>query len=81
LTGAESIQINSTESGKKGALAPGQLADLAALSGDFFFIPKEEIKHVRIGPFEKGQESNLETLSFTGKRNGGNCYEHTNSNG
>ena len=31
--------------------------------------------------FEKGQESNLETLSFTGKRNGGNCYEHTNANG
>jgi hypothetical protein len=36
----------SAEDGKKGALAPGQLADLAVLSGDYFSIPKEEIKHL-----------------------------------
>jgi predicted amidohydrolase YtcJ len=36
----------STEDGKKGALAPGQLADLAVLSGDYFSIPEEEIKHL-----------------------------------
>src|SRR6266849_1667975 len=36
----------STEDGKKGALVPGQLADLAVLSGDYFSIPEEEIKHL-----------------------------------
>ena len=36
----------STENGKKGALAPGQLADLAVLSADYFAIPEEEIKHL-----------------------------------
>src|SRR5271170_6269476 len=36
----------STEDGKKGALAPGQLADLAVLSGDYFSVPEEEIKHL-----------------------------------
>jgi len=36
----------STEDGKKGALAAGQLADLAVLSGDYFSIPEEEIKHL-----------------------------------
>jgi len=34
----------STEDGKKGALAPGQLADLAVLSADYFSIPEEDIK-------------------------------------
>jgi predicted amidohydrolase YtcJ len=34
----------STEDGKKGALVPGQLADLAVLSADYFSIPEEEIK-------------------------------------
>ena len=34
----------STEDGKKGALAAGQLADLAVLSADYFSIPDEEIK-------------------------------------
>jgi hypothetical protein len=34
----------STEDGKKGTLAPGQLADLAVLSDDYFSIPEEEIK-------------------------------------
>jgi predicted amidohydrolase YtcJ len=34
----------SSEDGKKGALAPGQLADLAVLSSDYFSIPEEEIK-------------------------------------
>jgi predicted amidohydrolase YtcJ len=36
----------STEDGKKGALAPGQLADLAVLSADYFSIPDEEIKQL-----------------------------------
>jgi hypothetical protein len=36
----------STEDGKKGALAPGQLADLAILSADYFSIPSEEIKQL-----------------------------------
>src|SRR5246500_1053095 len=36
----------STEDGKKGALAPGQLADLAVLSADYFSIPHEEIKRL-----------------------------------
>jgi predicted amidohydrolase YtcJ len=36
----------STEDGKKGALAPGQLADLAVLSTDYFSIPDEEIKQL-----------------------------------
>jgi predicted amidohydrolase YtcJ len=36
----------STEDGKKGALVPGQLADLAVLSADYFSIPVEEIKQL-----------------------------------
>ena len=38
----------SKEDGKKGALAPGQLADLAVLSADYFSIPDEEIKRIRV---------------------------------
>lgn len=34
----------STEDGKKGSIAPGQLADLAVLSADYFSIPEEQIK-------------------------------------
>jgi predicted amidohydrolase YtcJ len=36
----------STEDGKKGALGPGQLADLAVLSADYFSVPEEEIKQL-----------------------------------
>ena len=36
----------SSEDGKKGALAPGQLADLSVLSADYFTIPEEEIKQL-----------------------------------
>jgi predicted amidohydrolase YtcJ len=36
----------STEVGKKGALQAGQLADLVALSDDYFAVPEEEIKHI-----------------------------------
>ncbi|NJM89259.1 MAG: amidohydrolase [Hydrococcus sp. RU_2_2] len=36
----------SSEEGKKGAIVPGQLADLAVLSDDFFSIPEERIKHL-----------------------------------
>ncbi len=34
----------SNEEGKKGAIVPGQLADLAVLSEDYFSIPEERIK-------------------------------------
>jgi predicted amidohydrolase YtcJ len=36
----------SSEEGKKGALVPGQLADLSVLSADYFSIPQEQIKHL-----------------------------------
>jgi predicted amidohydrolase YtcJ len=36
----------SAEEGKKGSLAPGQLADLSVLSADYFSIPAEQIKHL-----------------------------------
>jgi len=34
----------SSDDGKKGALVPGQLADLAVLTADYFSIPEEQIK-------------------------------------
>ena len=34
----------STEQGKKGRIAPGELADLVALDRDYFSIPEEDIK-------------------------------------
>ena len=36
----------SGEETKKGAIAPGQLADLAVLSADYFAIPEDEIKAI-----------------------------------
>lgn len=36
----------SGETGKKGALVPGQLADLAVLSADYFTVPVEEMKAI-----------------------------------
>jgi predicted amidohydrolase YtcJ len=36
----------SSEDGRKGAIVPGQLADLAVLSADYFSVPEEEIKHL-----------------------------------
>jgi predicted amidohydrolase YtcJ len=36
----------STEDGVKGSILPGQLADLAVLSADYFSIPDEEIKQL-----------------------------------
>jgi predicted amidohydrolase YtcJ len=36
----------SSEEGKKGTLAPGQLADLAVLSADYFTVPEEEIRGI-----------------------------------
>src|SRR4029453_16411742 len=36
----------SSESGKKGAIAPGHLADLAVLTDDFFSVPEEQIKAI-----------------------------------
>src|SRR4051794_29594091 len=36
----------SGEDGRKGAIVPGQLADLAVLSADYFSVPEEEIKQL-----------------------------------
>jgi predicted amidohydrolase YtcJ len=36
----------SNENGKKGAIAIGQLADLVALSEDYFSVPEEQIKEI-----------------------------------
>ena len=36
----------STEDGSKGGLYPGQLADFAVLTGDYFSVQEEEIKHL-----------------------------------
>jgi predicted amidohydrolase YtcJ len=36
----------SGEESKKGTIAPGQLADLAVLSSDYFAVPEEEIKAI-----------------------------------
>jgi predicted amidohydrolase YtcJ len=36
----------SSDEGKKGSIAAGQLADLAVLSADYFSIPEEEIKRL-----------------------------------
>lgn len=36
----------SSEEGKKGAIVPGQLADLVALSADYFTVPDEDIKRL-----------------------------------
>ena len=37
----------SSEEGKKGAMVPGQLADLAVLSADYFSIPEERDQATR----------------------------------
>ncbi|MDP0926638.1 amidohydrolase [Paracoccus onubensis] len=37
----------SNEEGKKGQIKPGQLADLALLSDDYFSVPEDEIVHLR----------------------------------
>ena len=36
----------SNQEGNKGAIAPGQLADLAVLSEDYFSVPEDRIKHL-----------------------------------
>jgi hypothetical protein len=36
----------SSEDGTKGAITPGQLADLAVLSADYFAVPEEDIKRL-----------------------------------
>ncbi|MCI0624369.1 MAG: amidohydrolase [Acidobacteria bacterium] len=36
----------SSEESKKGAITPGQLADLAVLSADYFSVPEEQIKQL-----------------------------------
>ena len=39
----------SSEDGKKGSIAPGQLADLSVLSADYFSVPEEQIKQLESG--------------------------------
>ena len=36
----------SSDEGKKGSIAAGQLADLAVLSADYFSIPEEQLKQL-----------------------------------
>ena len=36
----------SGEEGKKGMIVPGQFADLAVLSSDYFLVPEEEIRGI-----------------------------------
>jgi Amidohydrolase family len=36
----------SSESGKKGAITPGELADFVALTDDYFSVPEERIKSI-----------------------------------
>jgi predicted amidohydrolase YtcJ len=36
----------SSEDGKKGSIAPGQLADLSVLTADYFSVPEDEIKRL-----------------------------------
>ena len=36
----------SNQEGNKGSIVPGQLADLAVLSEDYFSVPEERIKHL-----------------------------------
>jgi Amidohydrolase family len=65
----------SGEETKKGTIAPGQLADLAILTADYFSIPEEEIKGIEsvltivdgkvtyaAGPFSKYQPSPIPIL-------------------
>jgi hypothetical protein len=40
----------SSEEGQKGAIVPGQLADLAVLSADYFSVPDEQIKDLESVP-------------------------------
>jgi predicted amidohydrolase YtcJ len=49
----------STEDGKKGALAPGQLADLAVLSADYFSVPEEEIRQLEFGAYDCRRQDRL----------------------
>jgi predicted amidohydrolase YtcJ len=37
----------SSENGKKGEIAPGQFADLVALTDDYFSVPEERIKNIQ----------------------------------
>ena len=42
----ENVTWFSNEEGKKGRIAPGQLADLAVLSADYFAVPEDAIKDI-----------------------------------
>lgn len=42
----EKVTWFSNEEGRKGAIAPGQLADLAVLDRDYFEVPGDEIQHI-----------------------------------
>jgi predicted amidohydrolase YtcJ len=55
----------SGESGKKGAIAPGQLADLAALTADYFSVPDEQIKAIESALTIVGGKITHATEEFT----------------
>ncbi len=46
----------SREGGAKGAIKPGQLADLAVLSADYMTVPEDQIKEPRVGAHGGGRE-------------------------
>jgi predicted amidohydrolase YtcJ len=55
----------STEEDVKGSLAPGQLADFAVLTSDFFSVPEEEIKGLQSVLTVVGGEVVYATADFT----------------
>jgi len=55
----------SSESGKKGALAPGQLADSVALTEDYFSVPEEEIKVIESVLTVVTERSSTQTEEFS----------------
>lgn len=49
----------SSETGKKGAIVPGQLADMVVLSEDYFSVPEEEIKGIESVLTVMGRQNRL----------------------
>ena len=49
----------SSEDGKKGSIAPGQLADLSVLSADYFSIPEDQIKRLGVSADDGRRQNSL----------------------
>ena len=49
----------SSDDGKKGSIALGQLADLSVLSADYFSVPEEQIKQHRIRADDRRRQSGV----------------------